>query len=157
MSGETRTQGTELFFGDTFNSPQAIKKVINVVDVGEFGPQADDIESTNLDSTAKEYFVGLPDNGEATIQLNMKFTDPVLQLLEGRAGTETQFTFCVAYADGTNAPTLTGNTLTPPTQRSSDKFLASVKSFRKGVKKNDLVRVTMALRISGGITHTYHA
>lgn len=157
MSGEVRTQGTQVYFVDTINSPQALKTILNVFDVGEFGPGADDIETTNFDSTAKEYLVGLPDNGECTLQVNFKPTDAVHQLLNSWAGTSNRVTFMVAFADGTTAPTLSGNTIVAPTGRTSASFSASVKTFRNAVKKNDAVRTTITLRISGGITWTYHA
>ena len=44
-----------------------------------------------------------------------------------------------------------------PTNRTSAKFTASVKTFRNAVKKNDAVRSTVTLRISGGITWSYHS
>lgn len=157
MSGEVRTQGTEVYFGDTINSPQALLKILNVMDVGEFGPQADDIDVTNFDSTAKEYLVGLPDNGEATLQINFKPNDAVHQKLQGWAGTSNRVTFIVCFADGTNAPTFVANAVVAPTSRTSAKFTASVKTFRTAIKKNDAVRATCTLRISGGITWTYHS
>ncbi len=157
MSGEVRTQGTEVYFGDTINSPQALKKIINVMDVGEFGPQADDIDVTNFDSTAKEYLVGLPDNGEASLQVNFKPNDAVHQLLNSWAGTSNRVTFIVCFADGTTAPTFVANAVVAPTNRTSAKFTASVKAFRNAIKKNDAVRTTLTLRISGGITWSYHS
>jgi hypothetical protein len=157
MSGEVRTQGTEVFLIDTVNSPQSVKKIVNVMDVGEFGPQAGDIDVTNFDSTAKEYLTGLPDNGEATLQLNYKPNDSVHQFLQSQAGNGVRFQFAICLADGTSPPTLTGNTPTLPNNRTSALFTASVKQFRTGIKKDDAVRSPLSLRISGGITWKYHS
>lgn len=152
MSGELRTQKTEVYILDT-----TIKKILNVADVGEFGSQADDIDVTNLDSTAKEFLTGLADNGELTLQINVNPADPVHQMLSESAGTGVRFPFCVALSDGTTPPTGTAGVITPPadTDRTSFVFSASVKSFRFGIKQNDAVRAPCVLRISGGITKTW--
>ena len=153
MSGEVRTQGTEVFILDT-----TIKKIPNVVDIGEFGPQADDIDVTNFDSVAKEYLTGLPDNGELTLQINLDTTNAVHQLLSAQAGTGTRFQFAVCLSEGTADPTVTGGNIVPPDadERTSYVFLASVKSFRRAIKTNDANRVNCVLRISGGITTTWY-
>ena len=153
MTGEVRTQGTEIFVLDSAGSPTQVLKIGNVSDIGDFGPQADDIETTNLDSTAKEYLTGLPDNGEATLQINQNFQNASHALLESNAGNGERFIFMVCFADGSNDPTMTagGADITPPAGRSWRKFTASVKSYRMKVAKNDAVRITCALRISGSI------
>lgn len=148
MSNELRSQGTELFFLDT-----TIKKIPNLADIGEHGPQADDIETTNLDSLAKEFLTGLADNGELPLQLNLDPTSLVHQRLSALAGTGQRLTFCMCLSDGTDPPTVTSGALVIPvvTGRTSFVFSASVKSFRKAFKANDASRVTCALRISGAI------
>lgn len=155
MSGEIRTQKTQVFLLNTVDTTGDVEEIKNVTDVGEFGPQADDIDATNLMSDAKEYFVGLPDNGQADLQLNFDPTDAVHQLLNDIAGTDNRLQFMVCFSDGTSSPTDVGGVLTPGASRTCAKFTASVKSFRGSVKANDLVRDTCSLRISGAITWTY--
>ncbi len=153
MSGELRTQHTEIWFLDT-----TIKKIGNVSDIGEFGPQADDIDVTNLDSLAKEFLTGLGDNGELTLQINLNAADVIHQKLSDEAGKGTRFSFCVGLSDGVTAPTAVSGppaTMTAPAARTSYMFLASIKSFRNAVKTNDAIRVTCTLRISGAITTTW--
>lgn len=150
MSGEIRSQKTEVFFLDT-----TIKKILNLADIGEFGAQADDIDVTNLDSAAKEYLVGLADNGELPLQINLNPSDPVHQQLMASAGTGTRYQFCVALSDGTAPPTVTTGNIVVPTARSVFVFTASVKSFRNSFKTNDAGRVTCSLRISGSVTPTW--
>lgn len=158
MSGEIRTQKTQVYLYDTVSTTGDIEEIKNVTDVGEFGPMADDIDATNLMSDAKEYFVGLPDNGQADLQLNFDPQDPVHQLLNDIAGTDNRLQFMVAFSDGTAGPTAPGGVLTAPVgTRTCAKFTASVKSFRGSVKANDLVRDTCSLRISGAITWSYKA
>lgn len=155
MSGELRTQDTAIWMLDG-----TIKEILNVADIGEFGAQSDDIDITNLKSKAKEKLTGLADNGELSLQINLNPGDPVHQKLSAEAGKGKLFAFCVGLADGTTAPTASAGSppvLTPPAaaDRSSFVFLASVKSFRKGIKANDAVRVTCALLISGDIQETW--
>lgn len=156
MSGELRTQGTQIWVLDDTATVVSVLEIDNVSDVGEFGPQADDIDVTNLKSTAKEYLVGLPDNGEATLQINFNPQDPVHQFLNDHAGTSTRLQFMVGLSDGTAAPTNVAGVLTTPTNRTTAKFTASVKSFRGSIKANDADRATCSLRISGAITWHYH-
>lgn len=155
---EVRTQGTEVFMLDSAASPPALVKIGNVASVGDFGPQADDIDVTNLDSTAKEYLVGLPDNGEATLAINMDPQSEAHRLLFGLAGTDQRRYFCVAYSEGATDPTIAAGEIVPPpaANRSSSIFFAAVKSARRSVPTNDVVRVTVALRISGAIEETFY-
>lgn len=151
---EIRTQGSEIWILDTTQSPAPLVKIGNVSEYGDFGPQSDDIDTTNLESTAVEKISGLPDNGDAT--LNINFADNAShQLLWDICGTGERFYFLIGYSDGTADPTTDGTTITPPALRTSDLFLASVKSFRKSVKKNDVIRATVALAISGSVTTTW--
>lgn len=154
MSGEVRTQLTEVFILDTSTT---IKKILNVADVGEFGPQADDIEVTNLESTAKEFLTGLGDNGEVTLQLNLIPTDLMHQLLAAQAGSGTRYQFAVCLSEGATDPTVLAGAIVPPAAsvRTTFIFTASVKAFRHGIKANDAVRTHCVLRISGAIATTW--
>lgn len=155
MSGEILTQGTELWVLDTTASPDALLKIANALGFGEFGEMADDIEVTNLDSTAKEYVTGLPDNGELTLNLNIADIASH-RWLKDNVGTGTRFEFCIGYSDGSTDPTIgSGPAITAPSSRTADIFTASVKSFRKTVDGNNVVRGTATLRVSGAIATTW--
>ena len=154
MSGEIRTQGTQVYIHDTTGTP-SVKAIPNVVDIGEFGPQADDIDITNFDSAAKEFLTGLADNGELTLQLNLDPSNAAHRLLDAKAGNGERFKFAVCLSDGTAAPTLASTVFTAPTGRTSYIFEASVKAFRRAIKTNDANRVNCVLRISGAIATTW--
>jgi hypothetical protein len=153
MSGEARTQKTEIGYLDT-----TFKKIPNVADGGEVGPQADDIDSTNFDSDAMEFLTGLANNGEMTLQINLDPQDAVHQQLADEAGSGNRFPFWVGLSDGTALPTVVSGALVPPlaSARTSYTFLASIKSFREAFKKNDIVRVNVTIKLSGGITRIWH-
>jgi hypothetical protein len=157
MSNELRTQGTEVWVCDAAAS---IKKVGNLIDIGEFGKNAGDIDSTNLDSTARERLAGLPDNGDLTLQINVDPLSAAHKYLSSTAGTAARREFLVGFSDGTAAPTVAVGTevITAPTGRSSQKFLGVVKSYRFGVGGVDgLLKATVTVGISGAITETWKA
>ena len=59
---ELRTQGTELYMLDPDASAgNEVLKIGNITGYGDFGKQANDITTTNLDSTAVEKISGLPE------------------------------------------------------------------------------------------------
>lgn len=155
MSGELRTQGSQIWVLDTTQSPPALLKIGNVSQYGDFGPQGSDIDVTNLESTAMEKLAGLVDNGDVTLNINFADIESHRWVYDN-VGTGERFNWLIGYSDGTAAPTVgVGDTITPPTARTSDGFLASVKSARKSVNTNDAVRATVALVISGAITTTW--
>lgn len=154
MSGEIKTQGSQIWVLDTTQSPPALIKISNNTQLGDFGPQGNDIDVTNLESTAMEKLSGLPDNGDVTLNLNLADIVSHRWLSDNVNGD--RFRFLVGYSDGTGVPTIGAlDTITPPTGRTCDAFLASVKSFRKSVNTNDAIRATAALVVSGAITTTW--
>lgn len=132
----------------------AAVEIPNVSDVGEFGPMSDDIDATNLRSTAKEFRTGIPDNGEAAMQINHKSTDDTHIYLASQAGNGVLHKFMVCLSESDTAPTVAGGELVPPTDCTSYGFDATVKSYRGAIKVNDLIRKTCTLRISGAVTTT---
>jgi hypothetical protein len=147
MSGEIRTQGTETWVLDTTQSPPALLKIGNVTGYGDFGPQADDIILTNLESVRVEKIAGLPDDGDATLNINLADT-AAHRFLSDNVGGD-RFKWYFGYGDATTDPTIVADVLTPPSGRTGDRVTASIKSFRKQVNTNDVLRVTVALAISG--------
>lgn len=154
MSGELKTQGTQIWVLDTTQSPAALLKIGNASQYGDFGPQGNDIDVTNLESVAMEKLSGLPDNGDVT--LNINFADILSHRWIYANVNGDRFQFLIGYSDGTAAPTIgPGDTIVPPAGRTCDAFLASVKSARKSVNTNDAVRATVALVVSGAIDTTW--
>jgi hypothetical protein len=147
MSGEIRTQGTETWVLDETVSPPALLKIGNVTAYGDFGPQADDIVTTNLESTRAEKLAGLPDDGDATLQINVADAEAHRWLMDNIAGD--RFWWYFGYGDGTTDPTIVGGALTAATDRTGEIVYASIKSFRKNVEVNNVLRATVALAISG--------
>lgn len=147
---ELKTQGTEIFLCDTTDSGSEVRKIGNVTSIGDIGGSAGEIDITNFDSTAKEFLVGLTDNGSVTISYNydpQDATQTTLKALEGgdnkrfiigcsEAGTDVSFTSIIVV----------------PTDRTTFDFNAGVQSMTKGGGTDDVWRGTITLRISGAVT-----
>lgn len=156
MANELRTQGTEIWY---VSAPTAVTKIGNVTAFGDFGKQANDLITTNLDSAAVEKMSGLADNGDASLTINLEAGSAAHQYLEANAGTDTRVEFCIGLSDGTTPPTAVADEIVPPVagDRTSLTFLASVKSFRLSVGVDAIVSVAVSLGISGAITPVWKA
>jgi hypothetical protein len=121
------TQGTHFTFGGT-----AIGECVSWS-----GPRFDrnEIDTTHLASTAKEYILGLKDPGEFTIDVNFNLSDAgqqkVWDALDSTAPQAVAVTF----------PNATGFN-----------FNALVKGFESSGNADDKIDGTITLRITGAVT-----
>ena len=145
-----KTQGTEIYLLDETDTLNEVRKLGNITDLGEFGPVAGDIDVTNLDSTAKEYFSGLVDNGTITIGFNYDPADVSQQTLNSLAGGANKRFVIGCSEAGTDVTYSAGFTI--PTDRTTLDFQASVQGMPKGASVDDVWRGTISLRVSGAIT-----
>lgn len=144
MAGELKGKGTKLFIGqDTpISSPETFTQIKGLVGVTPPEASVPEIDNTDYDSIAKEFFFGLVDNGTATFQVKYKPSDPVIKRLDALAGTDKVTNFYIQFSDGTTKWS----------------FAALVKSFTPtagGV--DDLVKAQLTLRVTGPVTKTYAA
>ena len=101
-----------------------------------FDGQASDLDATDLDSTAMEYRMGLQDNGQLTLGLQINDTDDGQQALRGS----------LASAGPTSKVVITfknGKTRT---------FQAYCKQFSEQGGVNQIIEGSAVLRISGSVT-----
>jgi hypothetical protein len=153
MSGELKSQGSELFLLDETGSPTTVLKIGNLTSIGALGGSASDIDVTNFDSTDMEYLVGLLDNGAASLGINL---DPqnqshiTLDSIKGGA----RYSWALGLSDGTADPTDNGAAFVLPTTRTFLTFTASLQQWQYDLQTNDAVRVSASLRVSGSITLT---
>lgn len=154
MAGELKTQGTQLYLLDNGVSPAEVLRITHISNIDGVGGAASDIDITNFDSTAREYLVGLVDNGTASFNFNLVPGSEVHQrLLAIRGGA--RFQWAIGMSDGTAAPTLAaGDVFTLPTSRTFLTFEASVQEATFTFQTDDAVRVNGSLRVSGSITLT---
>lgn len=156
MAKGIKVQKTELYFVNNETTP-ALVKLGAITDFSGLGGQKAEIDATNLDSLAKEFFTGLEDSGTFSVNVNLDPSDAVHQELfkVKDDGTINQFVLCLS--DGSTAPTYTTGTLTPPTARSSFQFTASVQQLTISGAADAIVKGALQLRISGPIVKTWAA
>jgi len=100
---------------------------------------ASEIDVSNLASTAKEFVIGLPDNGSVQLEVSFDYQDSTLQhdtLLTARTA-QTLDNYQIRLSDS------------PMTSLS---FAAYVTQFSISLGVDDKVSATFGLRISGGVT-----
>jgi len=103
------------------------------IDTG--GGKTSEVDTTDLDSTAKEFVAGLPDYGEASFECNVDFSDAGQNAIRERFEDGAEVDFQVVYADtGTTTENFTGFVSGYGTKLSVDGVVtASVTIRKKGV------------------------
>lgn len=84
--------------GGTF-TPKTMTLIENVLDFQRQGDEADTEDSTNLQSTKKEYIVGLSGEGSVTIPVDTDATGPGQAAVRAAVGTDTAVAVSVTRAD----------------------------------------------------------
>lgn len=152
MAGEMKTIGTRLYFLDTDDT--TVITLTNVSNVQGLGGQKGEIDTTNLDSTSKEYLVGMEDPGTVTFDINFAPDSAVHQSLIDLKDDGSRVQWCMGLSNGTSAPTVSSGDLVAPTSsRGNYMFLASVQQMTLSVQTDDIYRYNVSLRVSGQITY----
>lgn len=102
MANAIESQGTVFKFSDG-GSPTDFQTINNVTDFSGPGGQASVIDVSNLASTRREKKMGLPDEGQFTLNLNWDPDDTVHQALRTARNNRTRVEFQVTLTDGTPA------------------------------------------------------
>jgi len=156
MAKGIKTQKTELYFVNNDVAP-ALVKLGALTDFSGLGGQKAEIDATNLDSLAKEFFTGLEDPGTFSVNLNLDPSDAVHQALLKVKDDGTINDFVLCLSDGSAAPTYSTGTITPPTARTSVHFQASVQQLTVSGAADAIVKAAVQLRITGLPTWTWAA
>lgn len=138
MSGEVKSQGTTLSRGTGSGSPETFETVTGLLDFSGPTPSRGEIDTTDLDSTAKEFMLGLKDNGEMTFNGKLKPADSVHQDVIADLDNDVAGNWKVTLSDGTKI-----------------EFAAFVKDMPITGGTDDIVKYSLTLRITGDITWTY--
>lgn len=149
-----KTQGTQLWM---VTGTTTSVEIGNITSFNPPSPAADEIEATNLSSTAKEFVQGLIDYGEGSFEVNFDPSSAAHQGILTALAAGTTREFLVGLSDATTAvPTVTTSSFgTPPTTRSWVKFTGFIKGFVMQGGTNDLVKATLTVRNSGSPTYTW--
>lgn len=84
-------------------SPTSFSNIMNVTGFGGPGGSASVIDVTNLSSTAKEKLMGLPDEGQFTLDINLDPDDASHTTLRANRAARTRTEFKVNFTDSTPA------------------------------------------------------
>lgn len=93
-------QGTTIAYS-TETSPSAFANIGNIVSFSGPGGQASVIDVTNLDSTAREKRMGLPDEGQFTLEVNLDPDSTAHTALRNNRKNRTRTEFKVTLTDST--------------------------------------------------------
>lgn len=103
MSGAIETQGFKLEIGALGDSPASMTEIKEITNFSLFDGQAAEIDVTHLQSTAKEFIMGLQDFGSGSIDVNYLPDDP--GQVEARAAKASRDikSFKATFSDGNTA------------------------------------------------------
>ena len=152
-----KTQGTELW---TVATATTSAKIGRLTSVNPPSPNSDELETTDLDSTAKEFVQGLRDYGEAQIGI---FFDPAASSNHQQLITDFQSgvtrEWLIGLSDGVTAvPAVVASSFgSPATTRSWIKFTGFIKSTPIQMATNGLATATLTVRCSGTPVFTWKA
>lgn len=136
MATYITTQGTALKIGDGA-SPEVFTTIPQVTSIDGPTTSNDEIDVTHLGSTSREFEPALPDQGEITCEMEWDENDTV------HAGLRTKFNATTTH----NFQLV--NAASPLNTYS---FAGFIKSLQMSFGIDDVVRVTMAVRITGNFT-----
>ena len=137
------SQGTVLYMKDLAVSPQIFEAVGQVISITGPDGSASEIDVTNLSSSAKEFVIGLPDNGSVQFEVSFDYKSATAK-----------------HDDLISARNTVPQVLQQFELRLSDSpqtvlaFSAYVSTFSLSVGVDDKVGATFSLRISGAFTIT---
>ena len=124
--------GSKFYYGNT--GAEAATQIARVRGITPPTAEVPDIDTSHLESTAREFTAGLRDNGEA--ELSVEFAKTAIDTLEGLVGTDKAFK--IELADGS-------------------KFLweGYIKSLgTEPIELDTIVVNTITVKVSGAITFT---
>lgn len=157
MSGEVKTQGTELYFAA--GSPISVMKMTCPTGITGLGGARDQIDSTCLSATTdKSYVGGLGNPGQVSVPFILKPAEADHQQLFALKASGIDVDWVIGLSDGAEPPTLdSDDVLTPPPAlaRTSAQFIAYVADVNIDIATNEIVRGTMTLQRSGAVTWTW--
>ena len=136
------TQGTRFYRADPDDttSPLTYAEVGKVVSFEGPGGKASEIDATTLTSDAKEFLIGLPDEGTLTLEINLDTDDLQQRAMRQDRRDRALRSFKLALTDELNTELL---------------FDAYVMEFRLTGRADGIVKASVSLRISGPVVESY--
>lgn len=129
-------QGTKFYLGSS-GSPNDYSAIPGIVGYNGPSGQANLIDVTDLDSTGKEYLIGLKDEGEITLDINWAVDNTVHKALRAAYSARTLKTLAIDFTD-----------TAPVTRWEADIYVTSCQ-ITGGV--DAAVKASVTLKITGAI------
>lgn len=134
-SNALQSQGMEIRIGSS-GSPVTYTKISEVVSIQGPGGNAQVIDITNLSSAAIEKTMGLPDEGQVTLDLNYVPSDTQQAALRTARANQTKTPFRIAFPDGDDTVW---------------DFFAYVLGFSVSAAVNSAVKASITLEVTGAV------
>lgn len=133
-----KSQGVVLKRGDGATPTEVFTAIGELTSIGGVGGgSASEIDVTNLSSTAKEFILGLKDEGEVSLSLNLDTADTMQTGLRTDRDSNIARNFEMVLTD--SGPTTIS-------------FTAFVKSYNLGVAVDSQITLEITLRLTGPAT-----
>ena len=142
-----KTQGTDLWGYNPLTGE--IIDVGCVTSIDGIDETIDQIETTCLNSSAREYEAGLATPGAATFGINFDPSDPNHILLHQLKQQGVTLDWAIGFSDGTTEPTVDSSGFVLPTTRSWITFSGFMNSFPFTFALNSVVQSTVGIQVSG--------
>jgi len=133
------SQGMVIQWQNTGVSPNVYTTIPEVQEMSGPGGQANEIDVTDLSSTAKEFRMGLQDEGQISLTMTWIPTNTVHSGLRTDRANQTLRSFKILFTD---SPQTTWT------------FSAFVLGLEMSAGVDDVVKATVTLRVSGSITQS---
>lgn len=158
MVTTVKTQGTELFFIDDYSSStDTLIKMACPTGITGLGGAADQIETTCLEATEKTYARGLGNPGQVSVPFNFAPSEVSHQLLFDLKDAGVEIEWMVCMSEGNTDPTISQGALVAPAGRTSAGFVGYISDVNIDIATNEIVRGTLTIQRSGGVTWAFNA
>jgi hypothetical protein len=157
--GEARTQGTHLYFVDPTGTPALVKLTCPTGITGLTGGAADQIEDTCLDETdTRTYVRGLNTPAAMSVPFNLHPQDASHQLLFALKESGETVKWMALLSEADTPPTLAAGpvppagSIEPPVDRTGFDFEGYISEVALDIATNQIVRGTLTIQRTGGVT-----
>lgn len=130
-------------WGETgYQGLKAENKIGNITNVGDIGGETEEIDTTAIDSMAKEYDTGFTDNGTVEVTQNLLANEYAVMAAYKDNNTDIGFALTAFNKEGDQVLSLAGKAV-----------VSSVKLT--GVSVGSLLQVVVSLRVSGALYYDF--
>jgi len=150
-----KTQGSQLYFIDPDDFSVVLVGCVTTITGLTAG--RDQIETTCLDSDAREYVAGMATPGAAQFTINSDPDDSSHIRLHELYVEGTTLDWALGWSDGTAAPTSDSTAFTLPSTRSWITFEGYLSDFPFDFALNSVVTSNISIQVSGFPTWTQKA